>query len=224
MKSMEVKIETSWNKVLQSEFEQPYFVELMNFVDQAYQSQTVYPPKELIFSAFDFVPFEDVKVVILGQDPYHGFGQANGLCFSVYDGVPFPPSLKNIFKEIESDLAEAYPISGNLERWAEQGVLLLNAVLTVEQGKADSHKSKGWEKFTDAIIREISAQNEGVVFMLWGGKAHKKGAKIDENIHLVLRSGHPSPLSANKGHWFGNQHFSKANSYLVAKGKQPINW
>lgn len=221
---MEVKIEPSWKSVLQSEFEQPYFGQLVNFVKQEYKTQTVYPPGNLIFSAFNYVPFDQVKVVILGQDPYHGPNQANGLCFSVYDGVPFPPSLQNIFKEIQQDLSKPIPESGNLERWARQGVLLLNSVLTVRRGLADSHKSSGWEQFTDAVIRTISDQNEKVVFMLWGGKAHKKGSKIDGNKHLILKSGHPSPLSANKGYWFGNKHFSKANEYLIQNGKSPIDW
>lgn len=221
---MNVNIEQSWKEVLAGEFEKPYFEQLISFVKEEYATQTCYPPGKQIFSAFDHCPFNKVEVVILGQDPYHGPGQAHGLCFSVNDGIPMPPSLINIFKEIQADLNKPFPATGNLERWANQGVLLLNAVLTVRQGQAESHKGKGWELFTDAVIQKISEQKKDVVFMLWGGYAKKKGAKIDRSKHLVLESGHPSPLSANQGKWFGNRHFSKANVYIKEKGKQEINW
>lgn len=221
---MQVNIETSWKEVLQSEFEKPYFENLISFVKQEYKEYTCYPKGSKIFSAFDHCPFNEVKVVIIGQDPYHGPGQANGLCFSVNDGIPMPPSLINIFREIETDLNKPFPSTGNLERWANQGVLLLNAVLTVRRGEAGSHQNKGWEKFTDAVIQKISSEKENVVFLLWGGFAKKKGAHIDRNKHFVLESGHPSPLSANKGHWFGNNHFSKTNEILQSKGKKSIVW
>lgn len=209
------------------EFEQPYFKQLTEFVRSEYDAahgKVCFPPGAEIFSAFDHCPFDRVKVVIIGQDPYHGPRQANGLCFSVHDGIPFPPSLVNIFREIETDLGQPIPKSGNLERWADQGVLLLNATLTVRQGEAGSHQGKGWETFTDAVIQTISDQKQQVVFLLWGGFAKKKGARIDRSKHLVLESGHPSPLSANKGHWFGNRHFSKANDYLKGIGKTPVGW
>lgn len=220
---MDVKIETSWRNILQDEFEKPYFSLLTSFVRKEYQNGTVYPPAKLIFNAFNLCPFGDVKVVILGQDPYHGYGQAHGLCFSVNDGVQFPPSLVNIFKEIERDLGKPMPESGNLERWASQGVFLLNATLTVKQGLAGSHQNKGWEEFTDRVIQEISERKENIVFMLWGAYAQKKGAMIDVKKHLVLKSVHPSPLSAYRG-FIGCGHFSKANEYLISKGETPIMW
>lgn len=221
---MQIKIESSWKNVLSAEFEKPYFKELTAFVKSEYEQHTCYPPGREIFSAFDHCPFDKVKVVIIGQDPYHGPNQANGLCFSVRDGIPFPPSLVNIFREIHEDLKQPIPKTGNLERWADQGVLLLNATLTVRKGEAASHQGKGWEKFTDAVIQKISGQKEHVVFLLWGGFAKKKGASIDRSKHEVLESGHPSPLSANKGHWFGNKHFSKANKYLSSVGTPEIVW
>lgn len=221
---MQVNIENSWKKVLEEEFEKDYVSKLISFVKEQYSTHTCYPKGSKIFSAFDHCPFNDVQVVILGQDPYHGPGQAHGLSFSVNDGVPFPPSLVNIFKEIQADLGKPYPASGNLERWAKQGVLLLNSVLTVRQGEPNSHQGHGWETFTDAVIKKISDDSRDVVFMLWGTPARKKGAKIDRSRHLVLESGHPSPLSANRGLWFGNRHFSKANTFLEEKGKLQINW
>ncbi|MAZ73752.1 MAG: uracil-DNA glycosylase [Flavobacteriaceae bacterium] len=221
---MELKIEASWKQVLASEFEKPYFSKLLQFIENAYAENTCYPPENRIFAAFNYTPFNDVKVVVLGQDPYHGAGQANGLCFSVTEGVPKPPSLKNIVKELENDLGVSGPVSGNLEQWANQGVLLLNATLTVQERQAGSHQRKGWEQFTDAVISKLSEAREGLVFLLWGNYAKKKGAKIDTAKHLVLRSGHPSPMSANKGHWFGNNHFSKTNTYLKNNQKEPINW
>ncbi len=214
----------NWKALLTEEFKKPYFEQLLVFVEQEYSQFKCYPPRNEIFSAFNSCSFEDLKVVILGQDPYHGPNQANGLCFSVSDGMAFPPSLVNIFKELESDLGIPIPIWGNLERWASQGVLLLNATLTVRQSLAGSHQKKGWEIFTDAVIATISSQKEGVVFLLWGTYAQKKGARIDRSKHLVLESGHPSPLSANRGFWFGNQHFSQTNEYLINQGKNPINW
>jgi uracil-DNA glycosylase len=221
---MSIKISASWLKVLSSEFEKFYFKDLISFIEEEYQDSICYPPKSEIFSAFDFCSFDDVKVVIIGQDPYHGFGQANGLCFSVNEGVPFPPSLVNIFKELVSDLNQPSPKSGNLERWASQGVLLLNATLTVRQGEAGSHQKKGWEFFTDAVIQKISNEKENIVFLLWGGFAKKKGVKIDRTKHHVLETGHPSPLSANRGFWFGNKHFSKTNAFLKSKNRIPIKW
>lgn len=220
---MNVQIEEGWKKALAPEFEKDYFVRLTDFVRQEYQQTTVYPPGRLIFNAFNLCPFDKVKVVIIGQDPYHGPGQAHGLCFSVNDGVPFPPSLQNIFKEIHDDLGTPMPASGNLTRWAEQGVLLLNATLTVRAHQAGSHQRKGWEEFTDAAIRALAEQKEHLVFILWGSYAQKKGAFIDRNKHLVLTSVHPSPLSAYNG-FFGNKHFSRTNEYLVAHGEAPINW
>ena len=220
---MNVKIEESWKQQLSAEFEKDYFVRLTEFVRQEYAQGIVYPPGRLIFNAFDLCPFDQVKVVIIGQDPYHGPGQAHGLCFSVNDGVRFPPSLVNIFKEIESDLGTPVPLSGNLTRWANQGVLLLNATLTVRAHQAGSHQRKGWEEFTDAAIRSLATQREGIVFILWGSYAQKKGAFIDRTRHLVLTSAHPSPLSAWNG-FFGNKHFSRANEYLVSQGKTPIAW
>ena len=197
---------------------------MSNFVKQEYQTNKCYPKGKDIFAAFDYCDFNKVKVVIIGQDPYHGPGQANGLCFSVHDGIAHPPSLINIFKELETDLGKNYPSSGDLSAWAKQGVLLLNASLTVRAHQAGSHQGKGWEQFTDAVIQKISEQKEEVVFLLWGGFAKKKGAKIDQKKHQVFTSGHPSPLSANRGYWFGNEHFSKTNDYLKSIGKEPINW
>ena len=220
---MSIKIEESWKAQLQTEFEKPYFRELTNFVRGEYTNRTIYPPAKLIFNAFDSCPFEEVKVVIVGQDPYHQPGQAHGLCFSVNDGVALPPSLINIYKEIESDLGKPAPVSGNLERWAKQGVLLLNATLTVQANRAGSHQGKGWEEFTDAVIHRLATKREHLVFILWGAYAQRKGASIDANRHLVLKSPHPSPLSAHRG-FFGNKHFSKTNSYLVAHGKEPVDW
>ena len=221
---MNIKIDESWKKQLQLEFEKPYFEQLTQFVEDEYSTNKCFPELDHIFEAFNLCSFEDIKVVIIGQDPYHGDGQANGLCFSVNDGVPNPPSLKNIFKEIDSDLNTPFPETGNLERWARQGVLLLNATLTVRAHEAGSHQKKGWEQFTDAVIATISAQKENVVFLLWGGYAKKKGLKIDRSKHTVLTSGHPSPLSANRGYWFGNKHFSKANKCLADYGLSKIDW
>ncbi|SKB32608.1 Uracil-DNA glycosylase [Salegentibacter holothuriorum] len=221
---MKVAIHPSWKKELADEFEKDYFKDLINFVKAEYNENTCYPQGKDIFSAFDHATFSKTKVVILGQDPYHGVGQANGLSFSVNDGIPSPPSLQNIFKEIKHDLGKPVPDSGNLEHWANQGVLLLNATLTVRAHQAGSHQKKGWEQFTNRVIEVISAEKENVVFLLWGGYAQKKGAKIDSSKHLILTSGHPSPLSANRGYWFGNKHFSKANTYLKENGKEPINW
>ena len=221
---MNVNIETSWNEELKEEFSKIYFQNLIQFVKDEYKSHRCFPPGKLIFSAFNHTPFHDVKVVIIGQDPYHGANQANGLCFSVNEDVSHPPSLKNIFKEIESDLLIPYPKNGNLERWANQGVLLLNATLTVKSNEAGSHQNKGWEKFTDTVISILSEKKENLVFLLWGGYAKKKGSKIDSNKHLILTSGHPSPLSANRRYWFGNKHFSATNFYLSEVGKSQINW
>lgn len=220
---MEVKIEESWKEVLKDEFEKPYFKILTDFVRKEYQTQTVYPPAKLIFNAFDLCPFDKVKVVIIGQDPYHGPGQAHGLCFSVNDGIDVPPSLVNIYKEIKEDLGIEPPASGNLERWAKQGVLLLNATLTVRARTAGSHQNKGWEEFTDRVIKELSEKRKDVVFMLWGSYAQKKGAIIDTKKHCVLTSVHPSPLSAYRG-FLGCKHFSKANEYLKSKGLAEICW
>ena len=221
---MFTSIHSSWQNILSEEFEKPYFKQLISFVKTEYFAKKCYPNETQIFAAFDHCPFEKIKVVVIGQDPYHGFGQANGLCFSVNDGVPFPPSLINIFKEIERDLQLPYPKTGNLERWADQGVLLLNATLTVRESEAGSHQKKGWETFTDAVIQKISEEKENVVFLLWGGFAKKKGAKINRTKHLVLETGHPSPLSANRGFWYGNQHFSKTNVFLNSKGITEIHW
>lgn len=220
---MNVQIEAGWKARLAEEFEKPYFVRLTDFVRQEYHTTTCYPPGRLIFNAFNLCPFDKVKVVIIGQDPYHGPGQAHGLCFSVNDGVLFPPSLRNIFKEIEDDLGTPMPASGNLTRWAEQGVLLLNATLTVRAHQAGSHQHRGWEEFTDAAIKALAEQREGLVFILWGSYAQKKGAFIDKTRHLVLASAHPSPLSAFHG-FFGNKHFSRTNAYLIQHGETPINW
>lgn len=220
---MNVAIEESWKERLSGEFEKDYFKRLVSFVKEEYQRGKVYPPGPNIFRAFDVCPFDKVKVVILGQDPYHEPRQAHGLSFSVQDGVPYPPSLVNIFKEIESDLGKPVPKSGDLTRWAEQGVLLLNATLTVRAHQAGSHQNKGWEEFTDAVIHHLAEEREHLVFILWGSYAQRKGAFIDASKHLVLKSAHPSPLSAFRG-FFGNKHFSKANEYLVAHGIEPIDW
>ena len=220
---MDVKIESSWKQVLQPEFDKDYFVKLTEFVRNEYKTRLTFPPASLIFNAFDQCPFDQVKVVIIGQDPYHGDGQAHGLCFSVNDGVAFPPSLLNIFKEIERDLGKSMPTSGNLIRWAQQGVLLLNATLTVQAHMAGSHQNRGWEAFTDAAIRKLATEKEHLVFMLWGSYAQKKGDFIDSNRHLVLKSVHPSPLSAYRG-FIGNNHFSLANKYLHENGQAEINW
>jgi uracil-DNA glycosylase len=213
-----------WQQKMADTLMQPAISNLAHFVDEAYASKRCFPPKDMIFHAFKNCAFDAVKIIIIGQDPYHGFGQANGLAFSVNDGLKFPPSLVNIFKEIESDLGLPIPLTGNLERWASQGVLLLNTTLTVEEGVAGSHQNKGWETFTDSVITLLSKEREGLVFMLWGGYAQKKGIKIDASKHLILRSGHPSPLSANKGHWFGNKHFSQSNTFLKNNGLAPIVW
>ena len=222
---MHPQFHPSWQHFLADEIQQPYFKELMLEVDNEYQNHICFPPKELLFAAFDHCPFEDLKVVIIGQDPYHGVGEANGLCFSVNDGVRIPPSLRNIFRELNDDFGTVFlPTSGNLEHWAKQGVLLLNASLSVRMDHPNSHKHLKWDSFTDAVIQKISDEKEHVVFLLWGIFAQKKGAKIDRTQHLVLKSGHPSPMSANQGKWFGNQHFSQTNTYLKSKGKTEIDW
>ena len=221
---MEVTIESGWKAILKEEFEKPYFIDLVEFVKAEYSSNECFPPTEQIFSAFNNTPFNEVKVVIIGQDPYHGLGQSHGLCFSVGENVKIPPSLKNIFEEIRADTGTPVPENGYLERWAKQGVLLLNATLTVRAHNAGSHQRKGWEKFTDAVIKKLSDEREDIVFLLWGGPAKKKGGKIDASKHLVLTTGHPSPLAANRGYWFGNKHFSKTNEFLSKKGKEPIKW
>ena len=220
---MDVKMEPSWKTRLAGEFEKDYFVKLTDFVRHEYRQATVYPSGPNIFNAFAHCPFDRVKVVIIGQDPYHEPGQAHGLCFSVQDGTPFPPSLQNIFKEITDDLGRPRPTSGDLTRWADQGVLLLNATLTVRAHRAGSHQGHGWETFTDAVIRCLNAERQHLVYMLWGAYAQKKGASIDTSRNLVLTSPHPSPLSAHRG-FFGNRHFSRANDYLVALGESPIDW
>lgn len=218
-----IKIESSWKNKLQDEFQKNYFVQLIAFVREQYKTKVIYPVGKDIFKAFDACPFDNVKVVLIGQDPYHGPGQAHGLCFSVNEGIAQPPSLKNIFKEIEADLGIPAPRSGNLERWATQGVLLLNATLTVEANNAGSHQKKGWEQFTDAVIQKVSDEKEHIVFILWGAYAQKKGLIIDSKKHLVLQSAHPSPFSAYNG-FFGNRHFSKTNAYLKSLGKTEIEW
>ena len=220
---MEVNIEDSWKRRLQPEFDKPYFYNLTNFVKEEYSKHTIYPPGKFIFHAFNTCPFDKVKVVIIGQDPYHEPGQYYGLCFSVLDGVPFPPSLLNIFKEIENDLGKPMPKSGRLERWADQGVLRINAILTVRAHQAGSHRGKGWEEFTDAVIKILNDEKENIVFMLWGSYAQRKGAFIDRNRHCVLTAAHPSPLSADRG-FFGCKHFSKANQYFKSKGISEIEW
>lgn len=221
---MNVKIEESWKVRLADEFEKPYFKTLISFVKNEYATKKIYPPGSQIFNAFNHCPFDRCKVVILGQDPYHGVGQANGLCFSVNDGIRMPPSLINIFKEIKDDLGKPFPASGNLERWADQGVLLLNATLTVENASAGSHQNKGWEIFTDAVIKCLSDEKQNLVFMLWGRYAQEKGKVIDASKHYVLKAKHPSPMSANGGGWFGTSHFSKANAFLTSKGETEIEW
>lgn len=220
---MNVKIAEDWKALLADEFEKPYFAELVEFVREEYGSRQIFPRGSNIFRAFDKCPIDKLKVVIIGQDPYHGEGQANGLCFSVNDGVQFPPSLRNIFQEVESDTGAPVPTSGNLDRWAEQGVLLLNAVLTVRAHEAASHAGRGWEQFTDAVVRAIAARREGVVYMLWGSYAQRKGAIADPARNCILKAVHPSPLSAYRG-FFGCRHFSRANAYLVARGQEPIVW
>jgi uracil-DNA glycosylase len=219
----EVKIAPSWKTHLEQEFGKPYFLQLIEFVKEEYRLQTIYPSGKEIFSAFDYCDFDNVKVAIIGQDPYHGEGQANGLCFSVRDDVRMPPSLVNIFKEIKNDLGKPMPTSGNLERWARQGVLLLNATLTVRASSPGSHQNKGWESFTDAVIKCLSDQKENVVFILWGAYAQKKGMIIDRNKHFVFTSPHPSPFSADRG-FFGSKPFSKVNEYLRSKGLKEIDW
>ena len=221
---MKVSIHQSWKEVLQEEFSKPYFEQLVLLVKREYSENICYPKGQQIFSAFNHCPLPEVKVVIIGQDPYHGAGQANGLCFSVHDGIPHPPSLVNIFRELNTDLGVPYPLSGNLEHWASQGVLLLNATLTVRANSAGSHQKQGWETFTDAVIKAVSAHCNHVVFMLWGGYAKEKAKLIDPAKHCILTAGHPSPLSANRGYWFGNKHFSQANAYLKANGKNEIIW
>lgn len=220
---MNFKIEKGWKELLGDEFEKEYFVRLTEFVLEEYRTQQIFPPAAQIFNAFDFCPLADTRVVILGQDPYHDFGQAHGLCFSVNDGVPMPPSLVNIFKEIGTDIGSPMPASGNLERWARQGVLLLNATLTVRAHQAASHQNRGWETFTDEVIRRLAAAKEHLVFMLWGAYAGRKSALIDASRHLVLTTAHPSPLSAYRG-FFGCRHFSQANRYLTEHGSRPIEW
>lgn len=222
---MQSNLNPEWQTILSDEIQKEYFQDLMEKVADEYQNNCCYPPKELIFSAFDSCSFKGLKVVIIGQDPYHGAGEANGLCFSVNDAVKIPPSLRNIFREMSDDLETIFmPSSGNLSAWAAQGVLLLNASLTVRKDLPNSHKKLKWDVFTDAVIQKISDEKENVVFLLWGTFAQKKGAKIDRNKHLVLESGHPSPMSANQGKWFGNKHFSKSNLFLKEKGLQEIKW
>ncbi|WP_258105126.1 uracil-DNA glycosylase [Marinoscillum sp. MHG1-6] len=220
---MDVKIEDSWKSLLADEFDKDYFNELVTFVKQEYQLGTVYPPGSQIFRAFDFCPLEEVKVVIIGQDPYHGPGQANGLCFSVAEGVPMPPSLLNIFKELKTDLNKDIPPHGSLEKWAKQGVLLLNATLTVKARQAGSHQKKGWENFTDAVISKLASERSGLVFILWGAYAQRKGEMIDPNRHYVIKSAHPSPFAAHRG-FFGSKPFSKTNAYLEKQGRTLIDW
>ncbi|MCC8094715.1 MAG: uracil-DNA glycosylase [Tannerellaceae bacterium] len=220
---MDVKIEESWKKQLAEEFEKEYFIQLTNFVREEYRTRTIYPPGPLIFNAFKHCPFDKVKVVILGQGPYHEPRQANGLCFSVEPGIPFPPSLLNIFKEIQEDIGRPMPTTGDLTRWADQGVLLLNATLTVRAHQAGSHQHKGWETFTDAVIHKLAESRDHIVYILWGSYAQKKRAFINPTRNLILKSAHPSPLSAYRG-FFGNKHFSKANDYLIASGQTPVEW
>ena len=221
---MNVKIEESWKKILESEFQKDYFKKLTEFVKNEYRTYQCFPMGRDIFAAFDHCPLDNLKVVIIGQDPYHGIGQANGLCFSVNNGISHPPSLINIFRELFTDINKPIPISGDLSSWAKQGVLLLNATLTVRAHQAGSHQKQGWEEFTDAIIQKISDQKEQIVFLLWGGFAKKKGINIDSSKHFILTSGHPSPLSANRGFWFGNKHFSQTNNFLNSIGKSTIKW
>lgn len=221
---MNVRIAQDWQRLLQKEFDAEYFAALTDFVRREYRTVRVYPPAGKIFAAFDTCPLEDLKVVIIGQDPYHGYGQAHGLCFSVNDGVPFPPSLQNIFKEIHAETGAAMPVSGCLDRWARQGVLLLNATLTVREASPGSHQGQGWERFTDSVIATVSQEKQNVVFLLWGAYARSKARLIDPTRHLVLEAAHPSPLSANRGGWFGCGHFVRANEYLAAHGKTPVQW
>jgi len=221
---MQYNIDSSWKAHLNETFHAPYFKSLMAFVEEEYEQHACYPKKEAIFNAFNLCAFEDLKVVIIGQDPYHGVDQANGLCFSVNDGIAIPPSLKNIYKELENDIGSVVSNTGNLEAWGKQGVLLLNATLTVRAHEAGSHQKKGWETFTDTVIELISAEKEHVVFLLWGGFAKKKAKLVDAKKHTILTSGHPSPLSANRGYWFGNKHFSKTNFQLEQVGLKPLFW
>jgi uracil-DNA glycosylase len=222
---MPINLNSEWNSILSDEIQKPYFKELTDAFSSEYHNNVCYPPQHLIFSAFDHCSFENTKVVIIGQDPYHGEGEANGLCFSVNDGIRIPPSLRNIYREMNDDLGTIFlPTSGNLESWAKQGVLLLNASLTVRKDTPNSHKHLKWNLFTDAVIQKLSEEKEQLVFLLWGNFAQKKGSKIDRNKHLVLESGHPSPMSANQGKWFGNKHFSQANAYLKKEGKSEISW
>ena len=224
-KITDVKIDASWKEALQEEFQKDYFSEIkQNLLKEKQTGKTIYPPGKLIFNAFDSTPFDQVKVVILGQDPYHGAGQAMGLCFSVNRGIAIPPSLRNIYKELNQDIAFTIPNHGDLSKWTEQGVFLLNTGLTVRAHQANSHKDFGWHKFTDAVIRKLSDERDGLIFLLWGGFAKKKLSLIDEMKHHVLKSGHPSPMSANKGYWFGNKHFSKTNTLLESMNKKPIDW
>ncbi len=220
---MDVKIEQSWKKLLKDEFEKEYFKNLTDFVKQEYKTRTIYPPGKDIFKAFDLCPVDKTKVIIIGQDPYHGKGQAHGLCFSVKDGVKIPPSLRNIYKELNDDIGKEIPKTGNIEHWARQGVLMLNATLTVRAGNAGSHQGKGWETFTDAVIKKISTEKENLVFLLWGAYAQKKGQIINSEKHYILKSAHPSPFSAYNG-FFGNKHFSKTNEFLKSKGLTEIEW
>lgn len=222
---MQSNLNPSWQTILSTEIEKHYFQDLLKSVEEEYQNHTCFPPEELIFAAFDNCSFENLKVVIVGQDPYHGIGEANGLCFSVNDGVRIPPSLRNIFREINDDFDSVFmPTSGNLDHWAKQGILLLNASLTVRKDSPNSHKNLHWNVFTGAVIQKISEEKENIVFLLWGNFAQKKGAKIDRKKHFVLESGHPSPMSANQGKWFGNKHFSQTNNYLKEKGNSSIKW
>lgn len=223
--AVDVQLELGWKTALRDEFAKPYFLNLVQFVKQEVQrGKIIYPPGPMIFKAFELTPFDKVKVVILGQDPYHGHGQAHGLCFSVPSGLAFPPSLQNIFTELSTDLGISAPNQGDLSQWAKQGVLLINAVLTVQSGMAGSHQGKGWEQFTDAVIQVLNEQKDHLVFLLWGTYARNKGRLINRSRHLVLECGHPSPLSANRGHWFGNRHFSQCNHYLANHNLSPINW
>lgn len=221
---MNVDIEPSWKKKLNDELEKPYFKDLLDFIKKEYEENQCFPQPENIFRAFKDSPFSKTKVVIIGQDPYHGFRQAHGLCFSVQPDTKIPPSLVNIFREMKEDLGKPIPDNGHLQHWAEQGVLMLNATLTVRAGKPGSHKGRGWEIFTDRVIELLSRDHKNLVFLLWGGPAQKKGKKVDQTKHLVLKSGHPSPLAANRGYWFGNRHFSKTNEYLRNHGRTPIEW
>ena len=221
---MKVNIDKYWYEILKNEFQKDYFKNLIFFIKNQYHKNTCFPPGKLIFSAFDNCSFDKLKVVIIGQDPYHGYNQANGLCFSVSEGVSPPPSLENIFNEISTDLGCSRRTNGNLLDWSNQGVMLLNSVLTVKKASPGSHANRGWESFTDHVIKVISEKKNNVIFMLWGGYAKKKQKLIKNSDHLILTSGHPSPLSANRGYWFGNRHFSKCNKYLIEKGKEPIKW